>query len=302
MSRKQHIGRTINYILKDEAKLCKKGQKPIIVRKNLRSRTVKNMIKEFEKNESLRKCKRSDAVKLYHTVVSFHQKDSQFLSEKVLRDITREYMKQRGENIYLATVHYDKESHIHIHCVESGTRYMTGEANRLSKQGFQNLKINLQTFQKEKYPELSHSLPRHQKETKGRGKEQMIASRQTQKQSLLTYLKQAEQSSKSMNDILAILKEQGHEPYYRNGNLTGVKYEGDTKFRFSGLGYDKEKIAELNQRFEENRQLQELDDLRSSISASKEVEDNSKSKALEEENEEQSDNNMELETDDDDNG
>ena len=158
----------------------------------------------------------------------------------------------------------------------------------------------MQAFQKEKYPKLSHSLPKHEKETKKCRKEQVIASRQTQKQSLLTSLKQAEQNAKSMNDILAILKEQGHEPYYRNNNLAGIKYEGGTKFRFIGLGYDKERIAELNQRFDEDRQLQELDDLRSSASTSKEVEDNSKSRAMEEEeNDGQHDNDVDLETDED---
>ena len=298
MSRKANIGRTINYLFKDNAKLEKEGHKPIIIRKNLRTRKLEKVIKEFEKNETSRKYKRSDAVKLYHTVISFHKKDSQYLNDKVLKDFAREYMKERGDNLYIATAHFDKD-HVHLHVCESGTRYMTGMANRVSKQELKQLTSNMQEFQKNKYPQLSHSLPRHEKAAKGGRKEQIVSVRHTQKQRLLARLKEVEKTSKSMDELLGHLSQAGFEPYYRGGRLTGVKNDTDIKFRFSSVGYDKEKMAEISQRFEEERQLEEIEDLRSSTSASKEAEQESKSRALEEEEpDEQNDTDMEPDDDD----
>ena len=288
MSRKNDIGKTISYLFKDEAKLKGEGYKPITIRKNIRSRKLENVVKEFKANESLRKQKRTDAVKLYHTVLAFHQKDSQYLNEKALKDFTKEYMKQRGDNMYIATAHFNTAS-IHIHICESGSGYMTCKANRLSKQQFRELKVAMQTFQQTKYPKLTNSLPRHQKEIS-------ISNRQSQKQSLLDCLKQAEGHSKNLTEFLNHIQEFGHQPYYRGDKLAGIKYDGDTKFRFSNLGY-KEKVEELNQRFnEEQQQLQELEDLRSN-SVSKEQEQESKERLTEEENDNQ--NETEIKDEDD---
>lgn len=293
MSRKNNIERTINYLFKDENKLRKDGYKPIAIRRNVRSRKLENVIKEFKANESLRK-QRSGAVKLYHTVLSFHKKDNPFLNEKALKDFTREYMKQRGENMYIATAHFDKE-HTHIHICESGSGYLTGKANRLSKEQYRELKVAMQTFQQTKYPMLTHSLVRHDK---GKNpKDIAIGNRQSKKQALLECLKQTEQKSKNLTEFLELIRQSGHEPYYRGDKLAGVKYEGDTKFRFSNLGY-KEKVEELSQRFnEEEKQLQELDDLRSG-SGSREQGQETRGRAIEEDDEKGSQNEPDMEEDD----
>lgn len=240
MSRKNNIGRTINYLFKDNSKLEKEGQKAIVIRRNLRTRKLENIIKEFEENEANRTRKRKDAVKLYHTILSFHEKDTQYLNEKVLKGIVKEYMQKRGENIYLATVHFDRESHVHIHCVESGNGYRTGKANRISKEAFRELKVHMETFQKEKYPELTSSRVTHGKLKQQSKHTPDKNSRETHKKSLIDLLSKAEQKSKSLDAFLSAIKQAGHEPYYRNGQLTGIKYDGETKFRFSRLGYDKE--------------------------------------------------------------
>ncbi len=299
MSRKANIGRTISYLFKDETKLKKEGQKSITIRKNVRSRKLENVIKEFKANESLRKYHRSDAVKLYHTVLSFHEKDSPFLNEKALKDFAGEYMKQRGENMYIAAAHFDK-GHIHLHICESGTGYLTGKANRLSKQEFKELKVAMQTFQQAKYPELKHSLPEHGKGSKPNEKRYTINLRDTQKQTLLDCLKQAEFNSKNTNEFISQIKQSGHEPYYRGGRLTGIKYDGDTKFRLSRLGYEKGKMEELNQRFDkEQQQLEELEDLRSQSSDSKDRDTETRGREIDEEKDDQYEPDMEPDNDDD---
>lgn len=296
MSRKANIGRTVNYLFKEASKLEKGEQKPIIIRRNLRTRKLEKMVKEFEANEALRKCKRKDAIKLYHTVVSFHAKDTKHLSEKTFRDIAREYMKLKGENLYVATVHFDK-GHQHLHIVESGTGYMTGKANRVSKKEFRELKVALQTYQQTKYPELSASIVKHEKT--GRGKQKAISDRQGNKQSLLKLLEKAEQKSKTLDEFLSAIRKAGHEPYYRGEKLAGIKYDGDTKFRFSRLGYDKDRLEQLSRAaHKELEQLQELEDLRSN-SGSRDHEERLRSKSEEEENETIDDNDTDYGNDDD---
>lgn len=291
MSRKNDIERTINYLFKDETKLKAEGFQPITIRKNIRSRKLENVVKEFKVNESMRKQSRIDAVKLYHTVLSFHQKDGQYLNEKALRDFTKEYMKLRGENMYIATAHFNTTS-IHIHICESGSGYMTGRANRVSKQQLRELKVAMQTFQQTKYPQLTNSLPKHQKGIS-------INNRESKKQSLLECLKQAEGNSKNLTEFLNHIEQSGHQPYYRGDKLAGIKYADDTKFRFSSLGY-KEKVEELSQRFnEEQQKLAELEDLRGS-SSSREQEHESKARVIDDEDDNKMENEVEMEYTDDD--
>ncbi len=283
ISRKDNIGKTIKYLFKNEQKLKSPDFKSITIRKNVRSRKLENVIKEFEANEELRKYKRADIVKLYHTVLSFHEKDSAFLNEKVLKDFTKEYMKLRGENMYIATAHFDRD-HLHVHICESGSGYMTGKANRQTKQEFRELKVAMETYQLTKYPELTHSLSEKSKASKQSKKEIQISERQTQKKALLTCLEEAEKSTKNLNDFLDQIKHNGYEPYYRAGVLTGIKNDQETKFRFSRLGYDTAKLESLNQSYnEEKQQLNDLDELRSRSNNSRERDTETRGRTIEEE-------------------
>jgi Relaxase/Mobilisation nuclease domain len=197
----------------------------------------------------------------YHTVISFHDKDREYINKGMLKDIAKEYMKQKGEDImYIATAHYDQE-HIHIHIAESGTKYMTGVANRMSKDDFTKLKAAMATYQKEKYPELVHSTPTHGT------KEKMVDTRATQKATLSTLLNDGYRQAKSQKEFLTYLQSKGHTPYYRGGVLTGIKYDGERKFRLSKLGYDKEKLEVLSMREDEHKELLALHELRESGSA-----------------------------------
>ena len=320
LSRKSGTRQILNYLFKENDKLFTTKQKPnkqkaIIVRHNVRSRTLDKWVKEFDKNESYRLHRRKDNVKVYHTILSFSNKDKDHIDEKVLRDTAKQYMRLRGENnLFIGTAHYDKD-HIHLHLVMPGTKYLTGEANRLSRAEFHQLKLDLDTWQRKKYPNLINSLPRH-----GRSKEKQpeldlrSIRRGTQKESLLKTLEKSYSKSKSLDDFLSKLRTQGHEPYYRSGKLTGVKYEGGLKFRLNKLGYGKNKIAELGARFKEEKELSELRDLRGgrprsleqnndreSKSSDKDVEDDKNLQNQEDDSEKgnQQENDDEIETDDD---
>src|ERR1035437_10680459 len=106
-------------------------------------------------------------------------------------------------------------------------------------------------YQRKKYPELIHSLPRH-----GRSKEKVTeknieldrtGGRLSQNEKLMKTLESVYAKSKSLDDFLAKLKAEGHEPYYRGKDkrLTGIKFEGGRKFRLTTIGY-REKVAQLS--------------------------------------------------------
>lgn len=289
LTRKSNTGQLINYLFKSEAKLVNDKQKAIVIRKNVRSRSVDKYVKEFQKNETFRLHHRKDNVKAYHTILSFSNKDREHINEKMLRDIAGQYMKLRGDNnLFLGTAHFDKD-HVHLHLVMSGTKYLTGESNRLSRAEFHQLKLSLDAYQAKKYPELVHSLPRH-----GRTKDMNLSpkernkvstnSRLSHKESLQKLLEHSYIKSKSLDEFLTLIRLNGHEPYYRGTEkrLTGIKFEGDQKFRLSSLGYEKEKMAALDAiHIKEEQQLAELRDLRESRSSEPEQ---SHERTLEDEN------------------
>jgi Relaxase/Mobilisation nuclease domain len=286
LSRKGGTEQIINYLFKDKDKLSNKDFKPLVIRHNIRSQNLDKVVKEFKANETFRRVRRTDSIKVYHTIISFGKGDKDKITEKMLRDFSKKYMELQGkDNMYIITQHIEKE-HVHLHCVMSGTKYLTGVANRLSKAQFGQLKLAMQTYQKERYPELNKSLPEH---GKGYNKD----TRNNKKTTLEIDLHSAYKNSKSSEDFLVQIKNLGHEPYYRNEKLTGIKYDGDTKFRLNRLGYDDAKIKVLDtQENQETKQLEELENLRSEHSNSKERDEETRERNLDNEN--NSDNENEL--------
>ena len=299
MSRKSGIKQLLTYLFKDEKKLEDRDHKPIVIRKNVRSRTLDKNIKEFEKNEALRIHKRVDGIKAYHTVISFNANDREHINEAVLKDIAKHYMNLRGKDaMYIATAHYDQK-HIHIHIAESGTKFMTGKANRQSKQQFRELKVAIQTYQKEKYPQLKNSLPNHGKQSTKTYAERN--GRNDRKVELQNAVKFAYEKAGNVNEFLNAIKQMGHEPYFRNEKLTGIKYDGEQKFRLSRLGYDNEKFHKLEEKErEETVQLEEMQSIRES-SSSRDRETENRGRSIEDENEKDETENIEPEMDDEDN-
>lgn len=272
LSRKSNTGQLVKYVLryitKEEKTALKRADtkaSPFIIRHNIRARTsVPNIIKEFQENETFRLYKRKDSVKLFHTIISFGDGDKEKVTDAILKDVAKKYIALRGKNsLYVGAKHV--EDHIHIHLISSGTS-LDGYSARISKQKFHQIKLALEAYQKERYPELIHSVVEHSPK-KPKTKEAILqtikAARQTTKESLLTSLHRLSANATSLDDFLTKLQEQGIEPYYRNGKLQGCK-DGNTKFRFSRLGVDTEKLEALSQeKSAEDEALDELQVLRS---------------------------------------
>jgi hypothetical protein len=272
LSRKSGTGQLFNYLFKymlAEEKRTGKATRPLTIRHNVRARTVAGFIREFERNEKLRIHKRKNAIHVHHEIISFSNKDSQHITDKVLRDMAKKYIELRGkDNLFVITPHHDRD-HIHLHCAMSGTK-LNGMSSRISRQEFAKLKVELDRYQQERYPQLLHSLPKHGRAKQTNAREELKnakrAERCTDRNAVLLMLDETFSISVSKDQFLTNLASKGCTPYYRAGRLTGVKYNGERKFRLNGLGYDEAKIdaigKQINRMTKQERMMQELQEIR----------------------------------------
>ncbi|MBI4946484.1 MAG: relaxase/mobilization nuclease domain-containing protein [Bacteroidetes bacterium] len=249
----------LDYMLHDKDRLFDERGNSFVIAHNLRGNTIDDWTEQFKQNETYRTRKRKDSVMLTHEILSFH-KDEENISLEKMEDMAREYIRQRNPNgIFLAVPHTDKE-HFHIHIIASGVEYKTGKAMRMSKEQFQTLKKNIQSFQQQVYPELSKSIVQHEKKDKAKitDKEYQIklrTGREALKEELADKIDQCLSKSNSMEDFLQRLKDNSINPYERGGKFTGVLYQ-NRKFRFNRLQINIAKVVELNRTVERQRQIQ----------------------------------------------
>lgn len=254
MSRKRNIGQLVRYIFQEEKQ---KSHTPFVMKHNLSGRDTERWIKQLEFNASLRKIKRKDQVLIYHEVMSFNAKDTAFINKKVLQDLSKKYIELRGvENMYAICEHQDR-LHAHLHIAVSGSRFLTGLSSRMSKASFDMLKKDMERYQKEKYPELKHSIAYSKEKAKSTDKKYV---RQSNKSEITKALDSVFAQSKTTHEVEKKLSDLGHTPYYRNGVLTGVSYKGEMKFRLNRLGYN---IHDIGVGRESEKQLKELESIRS---------------------------------------
>ncbi|MBK6821593.1 MAG: relaxase/mobilization nuclease domain-containing protein [Saprospiraceae bacterium] len=297
LTRRSNTGQLVNYLFKQE----KDNYPKPVLKHNLKSHTTKGWTKELNNNFELRLNKRKDNIRLHHTIISFSNKDKKQINPELLKDITKKYIELRGkDNIYLASSHHDKE-HIHLHIVMSSTKLITGESNRISRQEFRDLKLALDEYQKEKYPELVNSLPAHGKSQKlqlsdPELKLQVWQGKLSEKQELFQTVETVYNQSKSVDNFLSELKSEGINSYSRGGKVYGVEDESGKHYRFKTLGFELKKLEELDrQAQEEAKQLQELASLRDSKSPDRAQDNNGFERGIEDDNE---DWNEDLESDD----
>lgn len=263
-------GQLINYVARyvlDEKKQLK-SDNIFLIKHNLYGQTLAEFVRQFEANEANRIHKRSDQISLQHAILSWHRDDSNLITDGMLNDMAEEFIRLRGKNnLYLFSKHEDK-SHIHLHGIVSATQ-LNGYSSRMSRQNFAYLKTALQEYQKERYPELSHSLPRH-----GLAKEIGISEikpeeftrvgKTTQKETLRQIWHTAIRTAQSHEDLLQQFKDLGHLPYYKGDKLQGIAFDGKTKYRLTNLGMPTEKLIEIaKNEVTEAMALAELQSIRS---------------------------------------
>ncbi|HNU34798.1 MAG TPA: relaxase/mobilization nuclease domain-containing protein [Bacteroidia bacterium] len=245
----------LNYMLFDKDRLFDDKGKSFVISHNLHGKTIDGWVKQFSLNESFRKIKRSDSTILTHEILSWHTKDAKDITLDKLKTMTNEYIRLRNFNgMFLAIPHFDK-NHYHVHICASGLEFRTGKSLRLSRSEFTKLKKDIQLFQEQRFPELSHSVVDHgklkpERMTDKEFQYKLRSGRDSKREMLSAILKTCYKKAISRDTFFELLKDCNAIPYSRSGIVKGVTFEG-LKFRFERVGFGErwlERLEKNNQR------------------------------------------------------
>lgn len=263
LSRRQlsAIEHTLDYITREGSGVTK----PLL--HNLRSSTNDRdgIVNEFIANEAYRKIT-SNRIYCYHSILSLSDLDKEQANPKVMQAIAQKYLELRGDVLAVVVPHNDTDSP-HLHILESATLYRESKSSGLRKQELHNLKMELELFVREHFPELGHSRVLH-----GQGRnyiqepEFQLAKRKGtyEKEKLQTLIHEIYKTSSSKEQFLNRLLNHGYVHYERNldGMPTGLIMESGRKYRFKTLGLSLERIMELENQQEQSKEQNLLEQLR----------------------------------------
>lgn len=238
---------------------------------------------EFLENARHIRNQPKNGVVLYHEIIAIAEADREKVTEEMLIDLTREYLQRRAPNaLAYAKAQFNTESP-HVHILISGNQIESGKKLRLERKEFEQIKRELERYQIEKYPQLSHSIvygkqrhKAHDRPALTQGEQERIRRLKektnklpTQKADTRRRLKACLTTAQSEEHLIELLKAAHLAPYVR-GNTPGVT---DTctgrKYRLRTLGLDQEGQATLkrlraNQPQQERTQarLQKVEDIK----------------------------------------
>jgi hypothetical protein len=238
------------------------------ITQNVRSDNVKGMIHEFTVNESFRKHPRKQQVYLTHEILSFSaNEDPTKYSDAMMRDITQKYLSLRGKDAVCVAVIHTAKDNMHAHIAVSGVGYRTGLSMRLARRQLADLKIQMQQYHLQQYPQLTESTVNH-----GKGHGRAINNKEWQarhrdarnksKEAVTQIVQACFVKAKTQNEFLSLLQGQELHHYERGDKIQGIIYQ-DIKFRFLRLGISQEQLDSLPMdRKEEQKALNDIRRLR----------------------------------------
>lgn len=145
----------VNYVWSDKGKANEDNSFSYF--HNITSFDPKKISQEFLENDTFRK-QRSNGLALHHLIMSFSPKDSDHITHEVLHDLVTKLIELRGsDGLYFGRLHAS-EDHIHVHILMSGNKYRSRDSMRISKAEFDRLQRDIEVYQIEHYPRVSHSL------------------------------------------------------------------------------------------------------------------------------------------------
>lgn len=238
----------LRYMLDGKERLLGADGKSFVLTHNLRGKTIDGWVKQFQENETHRLRKRKNSVYLNHEIISFHRDSTKHLTMEKLELLVREYIRLRGNAMVVATAHFDK-FHVHLHLCTSAIEYRTGKSMRMSRSEFATLKKDLQQYQVERFPELSKSVVRHGRKTKGWGTEKEMqfklrTGKMSKREMVKAIVAECYRKAKSEEEFYEMLKTEGMETYVRGGRVYGVVFE-KRKVRFKKLGIETKRMNKI---------------------------------------------------------
>lgn len=115
-----------------------------------------DILQEFYANSELLK-KRLGSNYLYHEIISI-TRSKQITEEQqkdLLRDITQQYINERARDcLVFAGLHDEKDNQLHYHLIISANKVDEAKRYYHSKKGFDDIKVNLEKYVLQRYPEL----------------------------------------------------------------------------------------------------------------------------------------------------
>ena len=192
---------------------------------------------------------RKNGISLYHEVISLSGQDA--AEPAMLYDLAAFYLAQRApQALAYGAVHTDR-ANPHIHLVISANLRGRSKKLRLSRARFATIKRELEAYQRERYPQLTHSLvftageqPEFEPDTPVLGRAEGEFQRRRRRDGAKTRSTK-EFLSQALTDSLTIaatesefrtrLQRVAIEPYERGGRLAGVRYQGK-KYRLRTIG------------------------------------------------------------------
>lgn len=97
----------------------------------------------------------------YHEIISLSDADHEKVTPRILYDLAFKYFELRAGNALGYAVQHFDSNNPHIHLMLSANERKSAKKIRISKSRFQNIKKELEQYQRQKYPELTASKVNH---------------------------------------------------------------------------------------------------------------------------------------------
>ena len=192
---------------------------------NCFGRNKEQVLNEFSSNSEQLKY-RKNGVYLYHEIISISRSKnlSNEAQKKALYEIVQEYTKRRAfGNLACGYMHDEKDNNLHFHLMISSNE--VGKSNRksLRKKEFSTLKVEMEKWVLQKYPELKQEKLISKTSRYKDQKEEFTDSLQ----SILSSAKSREELHKLLENNQASYKVRGNTITFVNGK-TGKKHRLNT--------------------------------------------------------------------------
>jgi len=232
--------------------------------KNDRSRAIKEMYHQHSF-----KRRRANGISHFHEILSISKKDESHVTLDMLHTLSQEYIRLRCPNALCYAKAHTHGKNKHVHFVISSNELGSDKALRLSKAQYQDIKVSLEKFQIERFPELENSIvhsgsSRENSRTKNDDVEKQTKKRTKkalEKEKVSGLVSKAVSRSKSIDDLSNSLDSMGAEIYFYREKPSGVVYE-DKKYRWKTLLIEKDRIEQLiATQKEKDLRMEQLNDI-----------------------------------------
>lgn len=249
--RRKRFRDLISYIMSDNGRY--EMDKTFQILHNLRSTDKESIIKEFTENFQF-KNKRKNSVVLYHEILSFSPNDRSKIDLNILEDISRKFIELRGDNALCYAQPHLSEN-LHIHFCFSSNGYRSAKSIRLSKSQFKQIRLDMEQYQRERYPELSNSIVYLDKWQKNVALEKEKVSekefqvkkrtgRSSEKEQVRKLVHDCFTQSSSRDDFFKRLITEGLELYKYRDKVNGLLWQ-KRRYRFKSLNISQEQLKSL---------------------------------------------------------